>query len=194
MTKRTEVLQLAVLGLLQEAPMHGYELRKRLTPVLGIGRAFSYGTLYPCLRQLLEAGLIAEVASDGEPTSRRARIVYLVTDQGRDHFQSLLATPGPASWEDDQFGIRLAFFPQTEATVRLRILEGRRSRLLDQVDACRAALVKSRDRLDTYTLELQRLGLEAAERELSWLDTVITDERATPRGATPAPPGAPRPA
>src|SRR5688500_4151439 len=48
-TKRSQVLELAVLGLLHESPMHGYELRKRLNMLLGTLRAFSYGSLYPCL-------------------------------------------------------------------------------------------------------------------------------------------------
>ena len=39
------VLELAILGLLLESPMHGYELRKRLTGLLGAFRAFSYGCL-----------------------------------------------------------------------------------------------------------------------------------------------------
>ena len=50
------VLELAVLGLLHETPMHGYELRKRLNTVLGAFRAFSYGSLYPCLKELLLRG------------------------------------------------------------------------------------------------------------------------------------------
>ena len=45
-----------MLGLLHETPMHGYELRKRLNAVLGMFRAFSYGSLYPCLKELLAAG------------------------------------------------------------------------------------------------------------------------------------------
>ena len=43
------MLELAILGLLIESPMHGYELRKRLTGLLGAFRAFSYGSLYPAL-------------------------------------------------------------------------------------------------------------------------------------------------
>src|SRR5689334_11769173 len=50
---RVEVLELAILGLLQEAPMHGYELRKELATKLGTLRAaISYGTLYPTLKRL----------------------------------------------------------------------------------------------------------------------------------------------
>ncbi len=48
MSRRSGILEFAVLGLLRESPMHGYELRKRLNTSLGIFRAFSYGTLYPC--------------------------------------------------------------------------------------------------------------------------------------------------
>ena len=57
---RSGVLELAVLGLLHETPMHGYELRKRLNALLGTFRAFGYGSLYPCLKDLLAQGLIAE--------------------------------------------------------------------------------------------------------------------------------------
>ena len=59
-SQRSGVLELAVLGLLHETPMHGYELRKRLNSVLGAFRAFGYGSLYPCLKELLRQGLIAE--------------------------------------------------------------------------------------------------------------------------------------
>ncbi|MCW2550165.1 MAG: PadR family transcriptional regulator, partial [Mycobacterium sp.] len=37
------MLEFAVLGLLAESPLHGYELRKRLNALLGTFRAFSYG-------------------------------------------------------------------------------------------------------------------------------------------------------
>ena len=57
---RSRMLELAVLGLLHETPLHGYELRKRLNSLLGAFRAFGYGSLYPCLKELLAQGLIAE--------------------------------------------------------------------------------------------------------------------------------------
>ena len=65
---RSGVLELAVLGLLNGTPMHGYELRKRLYTVLGAFRALSYGSLYPCLHELQAAGLIT--AEQDEPSRR----------------------------------------------------------------------------------------------------------------------------
>jgi DNA-binding PadR family transcriptional regulator len=187
MSRRSALLELAILGLLHESPLHGYELRKRLNAVLGAFRALSYGTLYPCLRELVTRGWIAEdTAGTTRPASlggaigsgsRRARIVYELTTEGLAQFQSLLSQSGPSAWEDDTFNVHFAFFARTEADVRLRILEGRRSRLEERLDGVRAAMSRTRERMDSYTLELQRHGLESVEREVRWLNELIASER-----------------
>jgi len=179
---RTGVLELAILGLLHGTPMHGYELRKQLSTVLGALRAFSYGSLYPCLKELLADGLIAEEHDeDAGPASaaasRRSRKVYRLTADGKERLQELLREGGPAAWEDDGFGVHFAFFGQTRADVRLRILEGRRSRLEERTEAIRAAFTRTRERVDSYTLELHRHGLESVEREVRWLNELIASER-----------------
>jgi DNA-binding PadR family transcriptional regulator len=179
-SQRTGVLELAVLGLLHETPMHGYELRKRLNSVLGAFRAFGYGSLYPCLKDLTIRGLITEeaVTEAAKPLAgRRSKIVYRLTADGKEYLQDLLSQAGPASWEDEGFGVRFAFFGLTTADVRLRILEGRRSRLEERLEAFRAGLARTRERVDRYTLELQRHGLESVEREVRWLNELIASER-----------------
>jgi DNA-binding PadR family transcriptional regulator len=160
--------------------MHGYELRKRLNSFLGAFRAFGYGSLYPCLKELLAQGLIAEEQPGalGSPLAgRRSKIVYRLTAEGKERLEQLLAEPGPAAWEDDGFGVRFAFFGQTRADIRLRILEGRRTRLEERVDSIRAAMARTRERLDRYTLELHQHGLESTEREVRWLNELIASER-----------------
>ena len=188
---RSGVLELAVLGLLHETPMHGYELRKRLNSFLGAFRAFGYGSLYPCLKELSAQGLIAEEPDTlGSPLAgRRSKIVYRLTAEGKERLQQLLAEPGPAAWEDEGFGVRFAFFGLTRTDVRLRILEGRRTRLEERLDGVRAAMARTRERLDSYTLELHRHGLESVEREVRWLNELIASERQS--GGEPARPAAP---
>jgi DNA-binding PadR family transcriptional regulator len=172
------VLELAVLGSLHETPLHGYELRKRLNALLGMFRAFSYGSLYPCLRSLLEQGLIVEEQpAPAAIVGGRSKIVYKLTAEGKERLQDLLTQAGPSAWEDESFGVHFAFFRHTEAEVRLRILEGRRSRLEERLDSVRTALARTRERLDSYTLELQRHGLESVEREVRWLNELIATER-----------------
>ncbi len=187
MSRRSGVLDLAVLGLLHESPMHGYELRKRLNAVLGAFRALSYGTLYPCLKDLVSRGWIVEssqaTSAAATPSSGRAKVVYELTAEGKERFQELLAEAGPATWEDESFDVRFAFFARTDATVRLRILEGRRTRLEERLDNVKGAAARARDRMDAYTQELQRHGLDAAEREVRWLNELIETERRTPTEA-----------
>jgi DNA-binding PadR family transcriptional regulator len=204
---RSGVLELAVLGLLHETPMHGYELRKRLNALLGAFRAFGYGSLYPCLKELLAQGLIAEEPPPGPAAGttpakplpakplagRRSKIVYRLTAEGKERLQDLLSESGPAAWEDDGFGVRFAFFGLTRADIRLRILEGRRTRLEERLDGVRAAMARTRERLDSYTLELHRHGLESVEREVRWLNELIASERESGQDpAGPRPAGGPR--
>jgi DNA-binding PadR family transcriptional regulator len=189
---RSAVLELALLGLLHRTPMHGYELRKQLSSLLGTFRALSFGSLYPCLKDLLAEGLIAEEHEDNAEldgsaspaggkakprASKRSRIVYRLTADGKERLQHLLSEGGPAAWEDDGFGVHFAFFGMTRADVRLRILEGRRSRLEERTEAIRAAFTRTRERVDSYTLELHRHGLESVEREVRWLNELIASER-----------------
>jgi DNA-binding PadR family transcriptional regulator len=177
LAKRSGVLEFAVLGILHESPMHGYELRKRCNALLGSFRAFSYGSLYPCLKELLGTGWIAEDTDAAAGAGKRSRIVYRLTADGKEHFQALATESGPSSWDDDGFGVRFAFFARTDTATRLRILEGRRSRLEERLDGFRAALTRTRERVDSYTLELQRHGLESVEREVRWLGELIETER-----------------
>ncbi len=193
MAKRGDALELAVLGLLHEAPMHGYELRKRVNGLFGWGRVLSYGSLYPCLKQMLRDGLITEDTTHLDATveppargGRRGKIVYKLTADGKDRFAALVSAAGPSAWEDDNFGVHFAFFGSTTAETRIRILEGRRSRLEERLDGVRTSLARSRERVDAYTLELQRHGLESAEREVRWLTELIDSERVsgTPKSLT----------
>jgi DNA-binding PadR family transcriptional regulator len=189
---RGEALEFAVLGLLHEAPMHGYELRKRLSAVLGWGRLLSYGSLYPCLKSMLVDGLIAEDTTEFDAVGqrpRRGKIVYKLTVDGKERFAGLVSAVGPSSWDDDNFGVHFAFFSRADTETRLRILEGRRNRLEERLEGVRSSLSRTRERLDTYTLELQRHGLESVEREVRWLTELIDNERDTPPREAPRPPG-----
>jgi DNA-binding PadR family transcriptional regulator len=178
--RRGETLELAVLGLLHEAPMHGYELRKQLNVVLGWGRVLSYGSLYPALKKMLRAGWIAEHVAAPQPgaVSRRQRIVYEITDAGNERFTVLMSEVGPAAWEDDDFGVRFAFFSRTDMEIRLRILEGRRSRLEERLARVQSQLTRTQEQMDRYAMELQRHGVESVEREVRWLSDLINAERA----------------
>ena len=86
------------------------------TPRSASFRALSYGSLYPaCASCSTRAGSTRpREAADARP-SKRARIVYELTADGKEHFQDLVAASGPDAWDDDDFDVRFAFFARTEA-------------------------------------------------------------------------------
>jgi len=62
------MLELAILGVLKEQELHGYELKKRLTDALGAFSSVSFGSLYPALARLEAAGAVRAVAgASSEP-------------------------------------------------------------------------------------------------------------------------------
>ncbi|MEI5673421.1 MULTISPECIES: PadR family transcriptional regulator [Nocardioides] len=191
MARRAETIELAVLGLLHEGPMHGYELRKRLNLMLGWGRVLSYGSLYPTLKKMLKGSLIEETTATVTPVTRRPRIVYEVTEAGTREFERLMSEVGPTAWEDDNFDIRFAFFGRTDMEIRLRVLEGRRIRLQERLDRVQRELNMTEQEVDRYAAELQRHGVESVEREVRWLSDLINAERSAgmpPPAAPPVPP------
>ena len=177
MRSRSESLEFALLGLLSQGPLHGYELRKRMTAIYGPFRALSFSVLYPQLRKMMEAGLIQESFTDAGGLSRRSRIVYEITTKGKKRFETLAETVSPDTWEDEGFEIRFAFFGPTSTKNRVRILEGRHRRLKEKAEILRGELEKSPVGIDKYLEEWRRHSLESAQREIDWLEDMIKTER-----------------
>jgi len=173
------VLELAVLGLVKESPMSGYELKKQLTVKLGAFWRVSYGSLYPCLKRLAGDGALdVEVA----PFTSRKKHVYRLTERGNRLFHQLLESADMHDLEQDRFSLRLAFFRYLRPETRLDQLERRRGYLQERLADLRSSLRATRERMDAYTIELMDHGLDEREREIAWLDRLIARERRSTEG------------
>lgn len=200
------MLELAILGLLVEEDLHGYELKRRLTDALGALSSVSYGSLYPALGRLEKAAAVKVVtavpegdeptvtgslgaelalfrrrsASAGTGRSGRTRKVYGITDRGRQVFDGLL-TAEVASLDDERdFTLRLTFARFLPPDARVRLLERRRATLVERLTKTRG-----RSGRDTYAAALLEHGAATTERDISWLDDLIARERAqTTKGRT----------
>lgn len=193
--RRADSLQLAVLALLADGPLHGYEVRRRLDVRLGAFRALSYGTLYPALRQLQTAGWVEETTQarvPGTVAPRRTRVTYALTADGREHLTHLLEEAGPDAWEDDAFGVRFALFTRVAPRTRLRILQGRRTRMLERLEQLSHSIDRAQALVDEYALEAQRHGLATVRAEVDWLDGLIEAEERQPAAVAEHQPDQPR--
>jgi DNA-binding PadR family transcriptional regulator len=213
------MLDLAILGLLEEHDLHGYEIRRQLREHLGLLANVSFGSIYPALTRLEKSGAVVateggEAGSTGataaaapptgslsgelavlrarrhSPTrARRGRKVYRITDAGRALFVELLAGGG-ATDDARSFGLRLAFARHLAPQGRLTLLERRRAQLVQRLGEAEAA----RTDLDVYARSVVQHTADGVARDISWLDTLIASERAALAAAEPEPQPEPEPA
>jgi DNA-binding PadR family transcriptional regulator len=170
------MLELAILGLLKERSMHGYQLSKRLTDALGGFWRVSYGSLYPSLKRLEREGAVEQVFD--EVAVGRRKNVYRITAKGEELFLELLQEAGhDTSTEDNRFRVRLAFFKYLAPDARIRLLERRRAYLEERLSTITTSLAGTRERFDTYTLSLMQHGRETTEQDIAWLNGLIAAER-----------------
>ena len=169
------MLELAILGLLKERSMHGYQLSKRLTDTLGGFWRVSYGSLYPTLKRLEKQGAVERVFDEQEVGRRKN--VYRITEDGESLFRDLLEEAGSdATGEDNRFRVRLAFFKYLAPESRIRLLERRRAFLEERLSTIRTNLAAAGG-FDTYTLSLIQHGRESTEQDIAWLTGLIAAER-----------------
>lgn len=169
------MLELAVLGLLKERPMHGYQLSRELGDSLGGLWRVSYGSLYPTLKRLERDGAIESEAGD-ERGARRKK-VYRITPKGEQIFLELLQeTPQDTQTEDARFRMRLAFFRYLSPETRIRLLERRRLALQDRL-ATIAESIRAGRRTDDYGRALIEHNRSVTESDIAWLEELIAAER-----------------
>jgi DNA-binding PadR family transcriptional regulator len=197
------MLELAVLGLLEEHDLHGYELRKRLSELLGLRLAISFGSLYPALGRLEKAGLVKAVSSRpavakpsapmsgslvgelaafraqrravaGSGRGARGKKVYGITDAGRQRLIEMLSEPDVS--DDRAFPVRVAFCHNLPPSRRLELFERRRAELRTRAEQRRTD--SGERRVNTYLRSLFERDTAALEADLAWLDRLIAHERA----------------
>ena len=197
------MLDMAILGLLEERDLHGYEIRRQLRDHLGLLANVSFGSIYPALTRLEKSGAV--VATDGgtgsdplskaaaPPTgslsgelavlrarrspgtrSRRGKKVYRITATGRQLFTELLADGGAAD-DARSFSLRLAFARHLAPQARLALLERRRAMLMQRLEETESG---ARPDLDPYARSVVEHTADGVNRDINWLDSLIASERA----------------
>ena len=168
------MIELAILGLLKEQPMHGYQLNRELSEQLGGLWRVSYGSLYPSLRRLERQGAITSV----QGTGARRKTVYAITPEGERLFLELLEeTPQESQTEDARFRVRLAFFRYLPPETRVRLLERRRQALETRLADAKAHLRDDAGTTDDYQRALLDHARAGTESDIAWLTELIRTER-----------------
>src|ERR1019366_8921431 len=192
------VLDIAILGLLMDRDRHGYEIRSQLRDRLGVWANVSFGSIYPALARLERRGFVEAVAPvapraaalstgslSGERASLRSlraasgrggrgRKVYRITDRGRQEFVTLLADPATLD-NSKNFSLRMALAQYLTPSLRVRLLERRRTDLVERLAEVRAG--SHNQELDTYARGVMEHAAEGVELDLTWIDNLLSRER-----------------
>jgi DNA-binding PadR family transcriptional regulator len=178
---RRSPLALAILGLLEDGPLHPYGMQQLIKQwgkdqVINVGQRAS---LYKMINRLGEAGLI-KVRGTTRDHQYPERTSYELTDAGRaasrQWMAEILSTPRN---EFPEFPAALSFLPMLTPESTMELLSQRRERLTQQL-AERDAMIAT----ELEGLQIPRVTLleteylrAVTEAELHWIDTVLAGLR-----------------
>jgi DNA-binding PadR family transcriptional regulator len=172
---RRSPLALAILGLLEDGPLHPYGMQQLIKrwgkdEVINVGQR---ATLYKMINRLCDAGLI-KLAGTTRDHSYPERTSYELTNLGRETRQQwmaeVLSTPRN---EFQEFPAGLSFLPLLTPESTRELLVMRRDKLVQRL-AERDALIASVGFSLPHATMLETEYLHAVtEAEIRWLDGVI---------------------
>lgn len=89
MYSRSVSVPIALLGLLDREPSHGYDLKRDYDALFGHGKSLPFGQVYSTLARLARDGKV--VPGEVEPGSGPDRKRYVITDAGRREVETWLS-------------------------------------------------------------------------------------------------------
>ena len=160
-------VKLALLALLEQEPMYGYQLRVEFEQRTGTTWPLNVGQVYTTLTRLERDGLVTGAGEDGE-----GHVMYRITDAGRDEVASWFTTPVARTQPPrDELAIKLALAVTVPGVDVGTVIQQQRSAtmaaLQDYTRLKRQAGTTPADL--AWTLVLDSLVF-AAEAEVRWLD------------------------
>jgi DNA-binding PadR family transcriptional regulator len=161
-----------ILGMVSKEPRSGYEIKAVVDNSTRFFWAASYGQIYPELKRLSEAGLVAGIDS---PTGGRKRTVYEITADGEEELKAWLRQP-PRTYEMREEGLLKLFFanvlPRDEAVEVLRAMRAHRLAVAKQLHALEPQKAEKQE--DPFPLMVLRGGIEFTEWFADWCERMET--------------------
>ena len=162
-----------LLGSLFDKSLSGYDLKKLFSLSFAFFSDLSYGSIYPALKKLEQAGLITMKLKIQENAPNRK--VYSITEEGKRYFLNSLKSPFGLERYKDALLMRMFFFEHLSKQERLdaagNYLEQVKS-LAGQLEAGRAEVEVYADR---YQLLCYEFGLRAFKDLIRNIAKVIAD-------------------
>src|SRR5688500_6848751 len=172
--------------------MHGYALKRALSPALPTEQRLNDGILYPLLKRMQDEGLVRKRVEQG--SGARQRHVFHATEQGRQEFERWL-TGGDDEHDEVAYDFMLGhpflakclFFGALAPDAVRAKLAAQLTDCSDKLEtfaAIREGMV-IRD-VDPYRIAVLDLGIAQQREKQRWLEQMIEDSRKRTRARTAA--------
>lgn len=193
------MIELVILGMLKDSPLHGYELRRRVRQQLGMFTRASFGSLYPALGRLLSIGAVKESIPTANKLSiptgslsaekaiwksygskvpamrnSKSKRIYEITPKGERLLDELLNN----NWDSEDaksFLVRIAFGKYLSNAARLKLLRNRVAFVEKTIEELQEEL-KNLKEDETYLRAIKTRFLVLSLAEQQWLSELIKQE------------------
>ncbi|MCK9293946.1 MAG: PadR family transcriptional regulator [Desulfobulbaceae bacterium] len=165
-------IRYAILGILAERDLHGYDLKSSFDEKVGDFWSLNYGQIYSTLDRLEKDGLVTH---DREAQEKRPdRKIFRITPEGRQELAQWLATPVTRIRAlRDEFFIKLVFMVKSDPAPVLALIDKQKTLHLKQMNRLtqrKLALKKQAAGNGSLTSELLiDAGLFHTEADIRWL-------------------------
>jgi len=161
------VVRHGLLGLLEDRPKHGYELRRSFDERLASGRPLRSGQVYSTLGRLERDGRVDEVGGEKGPGPERH--LYAITEAGIAELERWLATPEPP--EPYLQGVLYAKVVVALSSGRSAqaALDAQRDRHVAEI----RALTREKERADVAVVVRADFALLHLAADIRWIDLTL---------------------
>lgn len=157
----------AILGLLSQKSMHGYELKKEFEQSVSFIWSINIGQLYTLLKKMEEDKAIVKETVCQE--NRPDKLVYQITDKGKEELQSWLCAPVVRKSTKDEFFLKMMFLRQVDTKEARKIVDEQIDSMEKQLNELKMVRDTSGDKMDKFMGLLLEASIRHFEVDIEWL-------------------------
>lgn len=159
-----------ILGLLSHEPLTGYEIKKRINTALKFFWSASYGSIYPTLKELVLDGKVTKFKTK---ENGRNKIIYTITNSGRQHLKKWLSLPVEKDELRFETLLKLFFGSEIGGNNTLEHIKNFEYKAKKELPFLAGAInelekIKNIEPAHTYYMLTARFGVKIYEAYLEW--------------------------
>ncbi len=173
--KRESKTPFAILGILSQCEMNGYEIKQYIQSTIRFFWSESFGQIYPTLKKLLDEGLIREL--EKKQASGKVKKVFKITKLGLKEFKTWMENSMIHSTKRDELLFKVFFARHMDKNIFSQQMDLEHRKNLENI----ASLKQFKKELDTEwkthpDFKYWNLTLEYSEKQtnlnLEWIEKV----------------------